>query len=402
MTRQMPDPIFDELQDALEHDGPSVALEHLCRRLTERKDFHNLFYAILVQKRHTLGVSPIPSGPSSDLPAEKLPAYEEGIREAAREVGRLFLSDGNIPHAWAYFRMIGETDSIKAALATATPSADDDIHPLIDIAYFQGVHPRRGFDWILDRNGMCNAITTLSGADVNLPDDVREHCIQRLVRALYEELSGRLRNAVETKSGVVPPTESVRELLQNHPWLCEDAFPHIDTSHLSAVAQMSLYLPRCPELDLARQLCEYGMRLPPTFQPAGDSPFEDFYRAHAKYLAAIAGSDTVEGVAYFRSRLGDGAQVENTRPAEVVVNLLLRLDRPADAIAVARQHLSAADGQFLTCPSVMELCRRLNDYENLSAVARERDDPVHFLAGLLARHQWTISSGSLATPSVRH
>jgi hypothetical protein len=51
---------------------------------------------------------------------------------------------------------------------------------------------------------------------------------------------------------------------------------------------------------------------------------------------------------------------------------------------VARKYLASADNRQLSCPSIVELCRKVGDYRTLAEVAREQGDPVHFLAGLLA------------------
>ena len=73
-----------------------------------------------------------------------------------------------------------------------------------------------------------------------------------------------------------------------------------------------------------------------------------------------------------------------TFPAEVLVNLLLRVNRPAQALTVARRFLTRPQSTPPSCPSIVELCRMTGDYKTLSEVAREQGDPVHFMAGLLA------------------
>ena len=45
---------FDELRAALETDGPESAIAKLCAGLREAKDYHRLFYALLLKKRHEL------------------------------------------------------------------------------------------------------------------------------------------------------------------------------------------------------------------------------------------------------------------------------------------------------------------------------------------------------------
>ena len=46
-------------------------------------------------------------------------------------------------------------------------------------------------------------------------------------------------------------------------WLFEDDLYHIDLTHLSSVVQMSIHLPACEELALARELCVYGQQISP-------------------------------------------------------------------------------------------------------------------------------------------
>ena len=69
------------------------------------------------------------------------------------------------------------------------------------------------------------------------------------------------------------------------------------------------------------------------------------------------------------------------------MNLLLRLERPKDALAAARKHLAKAEGRRLTCPGVAELAQQVGDYRTLAEAAREQGDAVHFLAGLLGARE---------------
>ena len=57
-----------------------------------------------------------------------------------------------------------------------------------------------------------------------------------------------------------------------------------------------------------------------------------------------------------------------TFPAEILVNLLLRLDRPKEALAVARKHLARLGDQRVSCPSIVDLCRQTGDYQTLAEV----------------------------------
>jgi hypothetical protein len=385
--------LFDELQRTLGADGPDAALVRLCDRLRENKDYSSLFYALLMRKRQQLGVSPIPTGPASELPESTHADYEESIRQAGREVGRLFLHEGQLPQAWAYFRMLNEPEPVRETLDAYQATEDEDLQSLVQIAFYEGVHPRKGFDWILNRFGLCNAITTLSSQELPHPPDVRQYCLQALVRALYAELRERLTAEIE-RHDEKPPAEAsappdtpgvLRKLIAGRDWLFADDCYHIDLSHLSSVAQMSMHLTPCTELGMARELCEYGQRLSGRFVSSGDPPFEDQYRAIGLYLAILAGENVEEGLDYFRKQAEQAdPETIGTYPAQVLVNLLLKLDRAPEALAVARKYLAGVDNRQISCPSVVELCQKVGDFRTLAEVAREQGDAVHFLAGLLA------------------
>jgi hypothetical protein len=375
---------LDELQRTLSSKGPEAAIEQLCTVLRSQKDYANLFYALLLKKRHALGVSPVPTEGANELPEAVHAPYEEAIREAGRLVGQLYLDEGDIPHAWMYYRMLGETEPVARALEGYRFKEEEDPQQLIEIAFHHSVHPRKGFDWILDRYGICSTITTVSGQQ--FPDPaVREYCIRGLVRALYEQLRQRLAEEVARHEGKAPEDQSVRQLMAGKDYLFEDDFYHVDVSHLSSIVQMSVHLAPGAELDMARELCAYGQRLSPRFQYAGDPPFEEQYRDYGIYLSVLAGDKVDEGIAHFRAK-AENADPETigTFPAEVLVNLLVRIDRPAEALQVARQFLTKPQSTPPSCPSIVELCRQTRDYKTLAEVAREQGDPVHFMAGLLA------------------
>jgi hypothetical protein len=377
--------LFDALTEILTGQGADAAIELLCRRLREDKDYGNLFYALLLKKRHELGVSPVPTESSQALPEAVHEAYEEAIRHAGRQAGNLYLEAGDIPHAWVYFRMLGEPEPVARALNELQLKPEDDCQPLIDIAYHQGVNPRKGFDWILERNGICNAITTVSGTEFPRTAD-RDHCIRALVSALHEQLRQRLVEEITNHDGTPPQGATVSELIAGRDWLFAGEFSyHVDVSHLASIVQMSIQLNGGPELGLARELCAYGQRLSDRLRYPGDPPFEDQYRDYGIYLAIVAGDQVEEGIAHFRRKveIADPETV-GIYPAVVLVNLLVRLERPAEALAVARRHLARPEDQMPGCPSIPELCRLSKDYGTLAEIAREQGDPVHFLAGLLA------------------
>jgi hypothetical protein len=385
---------LDTLQQTLQTAGPDAAIDRLCSELTSRGDFHGLFYALLMKKRLRLGVAPLPTGNNQDiqgLPREQQEAFEDGIREAARTAGRLCLDAGNIPQAWAYFRMLGEPGPIAEALAKVEPREDEDIQPLIEIALHHGVLPERGYDWVLKRYGICSAITMLSG-ELPLTQEARATCIRRLVRALHAELVERLRGEIARQQGFEPTGKTVAELIAGRDWLFADDLYHIDLSHLNSVVQMATQLDGGDELRLARDLCAYGKKLSPRFRFQADPPFEDQYADYDWYLAALTGEDVDGAIAHFRAK-AESADPETTGtfPIEVFVNLLLRLGRTDEALAVSRKRLAGLGEVRLSCPSFVELCQRTGNYAALAEVAREQGNGINFVAGLIAARNGAAS-----------
>ncbi|MBL8800173.1 MAG: hypothetical protein JNM56_40195 [Planctomycetia bacterium] len=381
--------LFDELQQTIQSAGPAQAIDRLCAQLRERKDYGSLFYAMLLKKRHELGVSPLPTGPSSELPEKVLDDYEEGIRVAGRLVGGLFLEEGNLAQAFSYFKMLNELEPVRAALEKYELPEGQDAQPIIELALHHGAHPRRGFEWVLDRFGICSAITAmgsyLNGSNFPHGTQARDDCLKVLIRALHTQLVQRLHYEITRKEGTAPETQSVTELIAGRDWLFDDDNYHVDVSHLSSVVQMSAPLGKCAELKLLRELCAYGQHLSPQFMGRGDPPFEDTHKDFGHFYDVLDGAQVEEGLAHFRQKAENPDPDEPGNPAaEVLVNLYLSLNRPADALAAARQYLVGADERNLTCPNITELCRKVNDYRTLAEVAKERGDAVNFLAGLIA------------------
>jgi hypothetical protein len=376
--------LLDDLQQTLQTAGAAAAIDRLCTELQARHDYSGVFYALLMKKRHQLGVSPVPTGSNQDLPASVHAAFEDGIREAARTAGRLCLDAGNIPQAWAFFRMLNEPEPVAEALRRIEPADDQDIQPLIEIALHHGVLPEKGYEWVIRRYGICNAITTLSG-DLPLAPEARAACIRRLVRALHHELMERLRSEISRQQGFEPTATTVRDLVAGRDWLFADDLYHIDLSHLNSVVQMATQLDGGDELGLARDLCTYGKRLSPRFRFQADPPFDEQYVDYDWYLAALTGEDVEGGIAHFRAKAEAADPKEiGTFPAEVLVNMLLRLNRTEEAVAVLRKLLAPLGDVRTSCPSFVELCQRTGNYQALAEVAREQGNAINYVAGMIA------------------
>jgi hypothetical protein len=376
--------LFEQLEQTVNTAGAMAAIDRLAEELKARKDYAGMFYALLMKKRYELGVSPIATGSNQDLPAEVQQAFEEGIADAARTVGRLYLQEGQIPQAWGYFRMLNEIGPVAEALNKLELDDTMDSQAIIDIAFHQGVAPIKGFDWVLARFGTCSAITVMGG-DLPFSADVRAACSKKLIHTLHRELVERLKAEIQRTQGFEPTGTTVRELVEGRDWLFADDFYHIDLSHLNSVVQMATQLEACEELGLARDLCAYGMRLSPRFRYQSEPPFDDQYADYDRYLAILMGEDVEGGLAHFRAKVdANPPATAGTFPAEIYVNLLMRLGRQPEALDAVRQYLSPLGEVRTSCPSLVELVQQTKRFDVLAEVARQQGNAVNFVAGLIA------------------
>jgi hypothetical protein len=336
-----------------------------------------------MKKRLELGVSPFPTGAAADLPHSTHEDYENAIREAGRLVGKLYLDQSDPRRAWFFFNMLGETGPMREYIDAFQFDPDHDCQGVIEVALYHGVHPAKGFGLVLQRYGICNAITTYSQQDFSRNPDAKQECIKLMVRALHEQLLERLKSDIASRGEAVPETTNIIELLKGRDYLFADDAYHIDTSHLSSVAQMSLELNGGDDVHLARDLCAYGERLANQFRHDADPPFERTYADYKVLLEILAGIDVEKGLKHFRDKIEPGVAEGNTFPAEVYVNILLKLGRKDEARAVAKKYL-AGENRQLSCPGVFEMCQEAKDFAGIAEAAKQRADGVNFLAAKIA------------------
>ena len=369
---------FESLQEAWRRGGAEAGFARLFEKLLADRNYPGLFEARLMRKRHELGLPLILNGPPSELSDEQRREYEQAQVAAAREVGELFLRDGRIERAWPYLRAIGAATLIREALDAANPT-EEQADALIDIAYHQGVHPRRGFQWILQRHGTCRAITSFG----HYPgDDGREQSAGLLLDHLYGELAGNLRRAVEQVEGKPCGQATIGELIEGRPWLFEGGNYYLDSSHVSSVVQMSLDWHEPEMLRKVLELTEYGRRLHEMYQFKGEPPFENVYEDIGVWQRAMLGEGVDEAVAHFRAKLPEEPDPWGDPAGQALVRLLLELERYDEAIDVAVERLGDLDPARLNVPSAAEICQLAGRHDRLAELAREKGDILTFAAAL--------------------
>ena len=106
----------------------------------------------------------------------------------------------------------------------------------IQLAFQEGVNPRKGFELILQHYGMCRAITMFSAYP---QQDGRDESLRLLVRSLHGELVSNLKRAISAVEGKLPEGDSIPALIAGRDWLFENNAQHTDSSHIVALLKLS-------------------------------------------------------------------------------------------------------------------------------------------------------------------
>jgi hypothetical protein len=373
------DPVFELIEAAVATGGPAAAFDLLAGKFLAEQKYPQLFETRLMQKRLELGLPLIQLGVIEDLPEPTRIRYEDGVRQAAREAGTLFLSDGDIPHAWPYFRAIGEHEPVAEALSKWDSGGE--IDALIEIALGQRVHPRKGLELVIAKHGICRAITYFEQS----PDlEQREACWKLLVQTLHAEVVANLKHSIASREGQAPATNSIPGLMDGRDWLFGQFDTYADTAHVINVIRFSVDFEDREAIALAVELCDYGAHLSAEFKMRGEPPFNDIYRDYGIYLRALAGEDLDHAAEHFHAKIaGQDDPMRVIRAAQILISLLVRRERYREAIQIWLQHLNGVDQNRLSGPTLFQLCQLAGDSERMKELARERGDLLSFAAGAI-------------------
>lgn len=363
---------FEALDRLLADGGPSAAFDHLAQTFREQKQYPLLFETRLMQKRLELGLPLIAGDPAAEPDGELRKQYESAFIEAARETGALYLADGAVTRAWPYFRAIGDTHPVAEAIEAVEPG--EDFEGVVEIAFHERVNPRKGFELVLRKLGLCRAISFFEQYPSR---EGRQESLSLLVSTLYSDLRESLRRTIERVEGSAGEGATVLDLITGRDWLFGEYDYYVDSSHLVSILRFAIDLEDRELLRKAVEMAEYGSRLAPMFHFRGEPPFENTYRDYGIYLRALMGEQVDDAVAHFRSKLADAA---DSSPSQTLVLLLVRLERYREAVDIALEHLRDVPPSQLACPSAVQLCQLARDFDRLKTVAREQDDLLTYAA----------------------
>jgi hypothetical protein len=89
-------------------------------------------------------------------------------------------------------------------------------------------------------------------------------------------------------------------------------------------------------------------------------------------------------IGHFRKKVTDTIPVSgDTTPSEVLIELLVRLGRYAEAIQASLEFFPSSRATPLSCPSAIQLCQLAGDYPQLRELALERGDLLAFTAAVI-------------------
>tara|TARA_R110002095_G_scaffold159290_2_gene138085 strand:+ start:2620 stop:3801 length:1182 start_codon:yes stop_codon:yes gene_type:complete len=393
----MSEDVFTALEE-LQQQSPESVLERLIEELTAQKNYHRLFDALLMKKKQSMGLPLLQPTSFDPVPEEQKKEFELAYVEAAREVGNLFLEEKLYADAWLYFQTIQEPEPVAAALDKINPRTipEGKVEELIQVCVYEGANPEKGFEIMLQVNGICNTITVFDQMNAQLNPERRQRVARLLVDQLYGDLVQSLQYQVQQKLPMAPPTDNLRELMAGRDWMFEGGSYHIDVSHLNSVVRFARLLSDDdPCMPKVIELCEYGSRLDQQFQYPGESPFEDFYPAHTQFFKALIGNENDRdlGIAYFEKKLElEPDQEDKQMIAYVLIDLLTRVDQNERAIKLAETYLSQFEDPNTF--SFTDLCRKTDHLDVLQKVARGKGDLVTFAGALLDAQSQTQTQES--------
>lgn len=375
--------IYEQLQQLAKDDQPEQALETLIAHLEQSGEYHELFEALKMRLRHQLGLTIAQAENEQPLDEERELKLERGLLDACKQVGKRFLADGKVREGWMYLRPVGDRQFAAQALATVQPN-EDNVDEFLEVLLHEGVDVRRGYALALEHLGTCNSITLFESTLASRPRADQRTAAELLVKHVHQELLENLRRDIAQREKAEPPETSVEALLKDRPELLRDGSYHLDTSHLASTVRFARVLddPSC--LMLALDITAYGRQLHPQYQYPGEEPFLDLYPASAAFFRALLGQQVDAGIRYFTQKADAvDPQQFGTVAVEVLVDLLSRCGRHAEALEAYHKRIPPGTRTMGIAPSLLQLSQRLGSYEEMQAVCKARGDLLGFAAAVL-------------------
>lgn len=375
--------IYELLEQLSSAGKPSQALDALIEHLERDGQYHELFEARKMRLRQQLGLPAAQAETEEKCDDATELKLERGLLEACQDVGELFFKKGQIREGWMYMRPVGDREIAAKALRHVEPN-DENVDELLEVLVHEAVDVGRGYALALERMGTCNSITLFESALAARPRADQQVAAGLLVRHVHTELIENLRRDIERREGSLPLETTAAELLESRGDLLRDGTYHLDTSHLASTVRFARVLDDQVALRLVLDIAAYGRRLHPQFQYPGEEPFLDLYPASTAFFGALLGENVDAGVRYFRQK-SDSLSLEDfgTVAVEVLIDLLSRCGRQAEALEVYAKRLPVGTRTMGIAPTLLQLSQRLGKFDAMREICHKRDDLLGYAAALL-------------------
>lgn len=378
-------PICQQFDELVKGGQSTEALDALIAYLEREGHYHELFEAMKMRLRHGLDLPAAQAEREEPVGEATEVELERGLIEACRRVGELFLKQGRIREGWMYMRPVGDRVLAAKALEQVKPDGDN-VDELLEVLLHEGVDIRRGYALALERLGTCNSITLFESALAARPRADQQVAAALLVAHVHHELVDNLRRDIAQREGADPAEETAQALLAERPEILREGAYHLDTSHLASTVRFARVLDDPHHLALALDITAYGRQLHPQYQYPGEEPFLDLYPASAAFFRALLGQQVDAGIRYFTQKADAVDQEKYGMVAvEVLIDLLSRCGRHAEAIEAYSKRLPAGIRTMGIAPSLLQLSQRLGDYQRMQAICQQRGDLLGFAAASLQR-----------------
>lgn len=378
----MAEDIYEKLQTLAGQDTAG-AIDALVHHFEEQQLYHELFEALKMRLRAKLGLSPAQAEQEEPLDEERELELERGLLDACRVVGEKLVQQGKVREGWMYLRPVGDRKFAAQAMRGIEPN-DENVDELLEVLLHEGVDVARGYALSLERMGTCNSITLFESALAGRPRADQMLAAELLVRHVHEELLGNVKRDIEQREEKAPEGRTIEELLKDRTDLLRDGSYHLDTSHVASTVRFARVLDKPETLRLALDISVYGRQLHPQYQYPGEEPFLDLYPASCAFFRALLGQQVDAGIRYFTQKADSVDQEQfGTVAIEVLIDLLSRCGKHAEALEAYRKRLPAGARLVGIAPSLLQLSERLGEFNAMREICQERNDLLGFAAAAL-------------------
>ncbi len=376
-------PIYGQLEQAVSAGDRQQGVEKLIEHLQQQGLYHELFEALKMRMRLRLGLAAAQADRQEKFDEATELELERGLIDACRTVGELFMQQGKIREGWMYLRPVGDREIAAAALA-GVDATDENVDQLLEVLLHEGVDIARGFRLVLDRLGTCNSITMFESTLAARPRADQQIAARMLVEHVHRELFENLRRDIAQREGSEPTEGTIDEMLKSRSEFLRDGSYHLDTSHIASTVRFARVLDDAEHLRLALDLSHYGRRLHPQYQYPGEEPFLDLYPASVAFFQALLGEQVDSGIRYFTHKADAVDQQQfGTIAIEVLIDLLSRCGRHADALQAYAKRIPVGTRIVGIAPTLLQLSQRLGQYAPMLEICKQRDDLLGYAAAIL-------------------